>query len=103
MGGSPSAPRETDAQRKSREEQEELLELQKKQAEQPLDFNLPTFKPLPPPPPPAVQTSSDVVQAEENARRAAARRTNTYRGTIFAGDTGGYQPPVGSRTLLGGA
>lgn len=55
-------------------------------------------QPLPPPPPPT-QDTGDIMQAQENARIQAARRTNTARGTLFAGDTGGYLG--GGKTLLG--
>lgn len=79
-----------------------LMEEQLKQAKQPVvmpDIKPP--KPLPPPPPPAGQVSGDVAQAEEDARRAAGRRTNTSRGTILAGETGGYRKLGGGSTLLG--
>jgi hypothetical protein len=102
MGGSPKPPKPTDEQRKNEEAQRQMLEDQKKQAERQTLFQIPKIKPLRPPPPPAIQTSTDVAQAEEDARRMAAKRTNSARGTLFAGETGGYRSSLGGqRTLLG--
>ena len=79
--------------------QREQLELAKKPLELP---KIEQPKPQPPPPPPAVASSSDVAQAEEDARRKAAQRTNAGRGTLFAGETGGYSGALGGRkSLLG--
>lgn len=102
MGGSPKAPKESDEQRKSREEQEKLMEQQRKSAEQQSLLKIPTIKPLKPPAPPATESSADVAAAEEDAKRSAAKRTNTARGTLFAGETGGYGNKLGgAKTLLG--
>jgi predicted Zn-dependent protease len=98
MGGSSKPPGPSDQQRKNEAEalkiQREQLELAKKPIELP---NIEPPKPLPPPPPPA-QESGEVAQKMEDERRKAARRTNTARGTIFAGETGGLG---GKKSLLG--
>lgn len=95
MGGSASAPKASDEQKQLEDLQKQLLEEQLAAAKKPAEkIKLP--KPLPPPPPPP-QVSTDTEAAAEAARQAAARRTNTARKTLFAGETGGYQP----KTLLG--
>lgn len=99
MGGSakPSGP--TDEQRKNERLSAELMKVQLKQAKTPIELpKIETPKPVPPPPPPAVE-SGEVAQKMEEARQKAGRRTNTARGTIFAGETG--QRLGGAKTLLG--
>lgn len=101
MGGSPKPPKQSDSQRHAEEEQAKLLEEQRKQAENPVQIpKIP--KPLPPPPPPT-SSSADVAMAAEDARRKAAKRTNSAKGTLFGGETGGYNPNAlgGAKTLLG--
>ena len=83
--------------------QRQLMREQLRQARR--RIRIPDFH-VPPPPPPAApppsQTSSDVLDAEQQARRRARRRTNANRGTLFAGETGGYSPGLGGGdTLLG--
>jgi hypothetical protein len=81
-------------------EQFKMMEEQHKKAMQPMvlpDIQPP--KPLPPPPPPAQQSSGEVAQKAEEEKRKAARRTNTARGTIFAGETG--KRLGGQTTILG--
>jgi hypothetical protein len=103
MGHSAKAPEVSDEQREMEKLQKELLEEQLRQAKNPLA--LPEFKvppPPPPPPPPPTESSADAVEAEREARALAARRLNNTRGTLFAGDTGGYRSStLGAKTLLG--
>ena len=102
MGGSSKPPEPSDEQRELERQQMELMELQLKQAQQPIKLpDIKPPKPLPPPPPPAHESSSEVLQKMEEEKRKAARRTNTARNTIFAGETGGYQKLGGTRNLLG--
>lgn len=104
MGGTPKPPKETDAQRKASERSLAIQEEQLALAQKPLELpKVEPTKPLPPPPPPAGQSSTDVAAAEEEARRKAMSRTNSARGTLFAGETGGYKSPAlgGQKTLLG--
>ena len=101
MGGSAKPPQESDEQKEMEKLQKELLEEQLRQAKNPL--SLPEFKvpPPPPPPPPPMENSADAVEAEREARAQAARRLNNTRGTLFAGDTGGYRSStLGAKTLL---
>lgn len=101
MGGSADAPQQTSSQKRAEKLSTALMEEQLKAAKNPIKLpDIKPPKPTPPPPPPASQTSADVAQEEENARRAAGRRTNTARGTLFAGETGGYQGGT-PKTLLG--
>lgn len=100
MGGSKKPPGPTDEQRANERESLKISREQLELAKKPMD--LPKFdqpKTLPPPPPPAVE-SGEVAQKMEDERRKAGRRTNTARGTIFAGETG-KAPLGGNRTLLG--
>lgn len=80
-----------------------LMEEQLKLARKPT--LIPEIKPPPPPlpaAPPATQVSGEAAQAAEEERRKAGRRTNTARGTLFAGETGGYRSKLGGgATLLG--
>jgi len=48
-------------------------------------------------------SSSDAQAAADEQRRKAMKRTNSARGTLFAGETGGFQGGTlgGSKTLLG--
>jgi hypothetical protein len=48
-------------------------------------------------------SSSDAQDAADEQRRKAMKRTNSARGTLFAGETGGYGGGTlgGSKTLLG--
>jgi hypothetical protein len=102
MGGSPDPPKPTDEQQKAERLQRSLMEEQLKQA-QTTALKLPKLKPIPPPPPPATASSADVFAASEEERRRAAKRTNTAKGTLFAGETGGYRSSLGGqKTLLGG-
>ena len=97
MGGSAKPPKQTEAEKQMQEQQLALMRQQAEAASKPIQ--IPKIeKPLPPPPPPG-QSSADVAQAAEDARRKAARRTSSAKGTLFAGETGGYGG--GSQTLLG--
>jgi hypothetical protein len=104
MGGSPSTPSPDDSlEKKQLELMQEQTDIAKQEAgttEQEAEAAANAPKPLPPPPPPT-QDVGDLMQAQENARIQAARRTNTARGTLFAGNTGGYKPLGGAKTLLG--
>lgn len=99
MGGKPKTPQKTDEERKAErraiEIQEEQLQLAKEQAAKPVP-KPPKLLPLSPAP---SQSSGDAFQAAQDAKKRALRRTNAGRGTLLAGETGGY----GSRsaTLLG--
>lgn len=98
MGGSAKPPKQTDEQRRTEKLSAELMRAQLEAAKKPMV--LPEIKPptlLPTAPPPVV-LSGEAANAAEAARRKAAGRTNTARGTIFAGETGGYKQP---KTLLG--
>lgn len=77
--------------------QQEQIDLARSQAAQAGKIKIPK---TPPPPPPPQESSQDIALAEEDARRKAAKRTNSARGTLFAGETGGYKP-AGGQTLLG--
>lgn len=102
MGGSPKAPKTSDSQLKAESLQTELMQQQLKQAKANETLKLPVvkpFKPAPPAPPPTLQTSADAESASQQARRDAMRRTNSGRGTLFAGETGGAVG--GQKTLLG--
>lgn len=97
--GKAKTPKQSDSSRESERLQISLLRQQLGDAKKPIvlpKLDLP--KPLPPPPPP--QDSNDVQQASLDARRKAMRRTNAGRGTLFAGETGGYKSG-GRATLLG--
>lgn len=98
MGGSPKPPQQTDEEEKAQRDQAELMRQQAEAANRPI--KIPKIKPPLPPPPPPTQSSQDVAQAEEDSRRKAYRRVNAGRGTLFAGETGGYGLG-GSKTLLG--
>lgn len=98
MGGSAKPPQETDEQKENERLSRELMLEQLKQARMPAkvpDLKLPP--PTPPPPPPVSQSAADEVEAAREAREQAARRINSARGTLFAGETGGYK----AKTLLG--
>lgn len=104
MGGSKKPPKQSDAAKANEELSTKLMEEQLKQAKTPLDIpNIAPPKPIPPPAPPAMSSSADVAQAQDSARQAALKRTNSGRGTLFAGETGGYKPGAlgGAKTLLG--
>lgn len=94
MGGKP--PSQSSEQKRAQSLQISLLEKQLEQSKDPLD--LPRLKIPKPPAPPVVQNSKDVELAAAEARQRALRRTNTGRGTLFAGETGGYGR---KSTLLG--
>ena len=100
MGGSPKPPKQSDASKEQERLQTSLLKEQFEAAKKPT--LMPTIAPVkvtPPPAPPAMEASSDVAEAQAAARRAAGKRTNTAKGTLFAGETGGYLG--GKKTLLG--
>ena len=104
MGGSAKAPKQSASQTALERAQVEALERQKAEAEaKSKEPPILPSAPLPPPAPPVNQSSADTAQAEEAARRAALRRTNASRGTLFAGETGGYRAGAlgGQKTLLG--
>jgi len=48
--------------------------------------------PVPLPAPPVTRTSADVLQAESEVAKENLLKKSIKK-TIFAGDTGGYQPP----------
>ena len=96
MGGAAKIPKESDDQRRSREQAYAIGQETLKQAKKPIDLpNITPPKPLLQPPPP-VTLSGEAAQAAEDARRKAARRVNSANGTIFAGETGGKK----TKTLL---
>lgn len=104
MGGSSKAPKTSDEQRRNERESLRIQQEQLKFAQKPLELpKVEASKPLPPQPPPASTSSADVAAAEEEARRKALNRTNAGRGTLFAGETGGYKGQTlgGQKTLLG--
>jgi hypothetical protein len=102
MGGSAKQPKTSDNQRKLEEAQLAELERQKKEAENAKPLEIPKAPKILPTPPPPSQMSSDAVDAAEEARRKAGQRTNSARGTLFAGETGGYAGALGGKkTLLG--
>ena len=104
MGGSPKAPKASDSQLEAERLQTELMQTQLKQAKANETLKVPTVKPLkpiPPPPPPTTTTSADAENAAQQAKRAALMRTNSNRGTLFAGETGGYKGALAPKTLLG--
>jgi acetylornithine deacetylase/succinyl-diaminopimelate desuccinylase-like protein len=102
MGGGAKPPKESDSQRKLAEAQAAELERQKKEAENAKPLEIPKAPKILPTPPPPSQMSSDAVDAAEEARRKAGQRTNSARGTLFAGETGGFKGPLGGKqTLLG--
>lgn len=81
-----------------------LMKEQLKQAKKPME--MPDLPPppeaLPPPPPPVGESSADAADAAEEARRRALRRTNSARGTLFAGENSPTKQPLGGqKTLLG--
>lgn len=98
MGKAPSAPKQTPAQLEAERLNNELLRVNLANARKPAnvpDLRVPEatlFAPAP------ARNAADVLAAEEAARKKSAKRTNTGRGTLFAGNTGA---PVGMKTLLG--
>ena len=103
MGGSPKSPKVSDSQLKAEGLQTELMQTQLEQAKANATLKVPTVKPLkpiPPPAPPTTQTSADAEAAAQQAKRDALRRTNSNRGTLFAGETGGYKGALAPKTLL---
>lgn len=104
MGGSAKAPKASDEQVQNDRLSAELMKEQLKQAKKPPvipDIKVPP--PAPPPPPPPSTSSADAVDAAREARIQASRRLNSAKGTLFAGETGGYKGSGlgGAKTLLG--
>lgn len=98
MGGSAKPPKASDKQEENERLSNALMREQLKQAKAPTVLPNVTPPKLLPSPPPPVLLSGEAANAAEDARRKAAGRTNTAKGTIFAGETGGYKKP---KTLLG--
>lgn len=97
-----SKPKGPSAQQQRNEAlQEQLLRKNLKASEKPM--HLPEMTPpapAPPPPPPPSGSSADVLEAANELKRKAGQRVNSARGTLFAGETGGYHK-TGGTTLLG--
>ena len=102
MGGKAKPPKQTDEQLKNEKLTNELLKQQLEDAKKPVvipDIKIPAPVVTPPPPPPISGSTSDQFQAAQDAKKKAYGRTNSGRGTLFAGETGGYKAPT--KTLLG--
>ena len=95
MGKSPKAPKQSGESKKLERLQTELLEQQLEDSKKPLEVPKPP-KPLPQLAPPREQ--DDQAYAVAEAKRRAMRRTNAGRGTLLAGETGGWS---GGKNLLG--
>ena len=98
-GGAPKVNKKHEAM------QYKLMQAQLKKANEKIKMPEVHVPPPPPPtPPPPDSSSQDVVDAEQDARRRAQKKTNAGKGTLFAGETGGYQAGTslgGAATLLG--
>jgi hypothetical protein len=98
--GKAKAPQQSSSSKKLEALQTEALQQQLDDAKKPVVLpKIDVPKPLPPPAIP--QNSADAAFAEQQARQRALKRTNAGRGTLFAGETGGFSPTGGSATLLG--
>lgn len=101
MGGKAKPPKQSASALENETLTNNLLKQQLADAKKPAV--IPDIK-IPPPvltPPPVSQSSGDQFQAAQEAKRRAAGRTNTGRGTLFGGETGGYKPAAAPKTLLG--
>jgi hypothetical protein len=99
-GGSPAPPKPN---KELERMQLQLMKAQLKQASQKIHYpSVEVPPPAPPPPPPPTSSSIDVQEAATDARRQALKRSG-YQATLFAGETGGYQPSPQTQTqALGG-
>lgn len=78
-----------------------LMEKQLEQAENAKPLKIPKPPKILPMAPPVATFSADAAEADQEARRKAGNRMNTARGTLFAGETGGYKGTLGGpKTLL---
>lgn len=97
------APKQSKQSKRNERLQGQVLEKQLKDSQ---EFEMPEFPTpepvLPAPPLPSV-TSSDTIDAARRTRQQAGKRTNSGRGTIFAGETGGYRAAGlgGQKSILG--
>jgi hypothetical protein len=99
--GKGKAPSQSSSSKKLEALQMETLQQQLDDAKKPVE--IPKIEPVKPLPPPQIPNSgADAAAAEMEARKRALRRTNSGRGTLFAGETGFQRGAMGGgSTLLG--
>lgn len=100
MASKPKGP--TKQQQQSEALQLQLLQQQLAASKKPVEMpaGIAPTPAAPPPPPPPSSSSADALEAANDNKRRAFGRTNANRGTLFAGETGGYR---GGRGTGGGA
>lgn len=104
MASKPKGP--TKQQQQAEALQLQLLKKQLKDSQKPVEMpaGIAPTPSAPPPPPPPSASSADALEAATDAKRKAYGRTNANRGTLFAGETGGFRGGRGTgggMTLLG--
>lgn len=97
--GKAKAPSQSSSSKKLEALQMETLQQQLDDAKKPVV--LPKIEPVKPLPPPQIpQGSADAAAAELEARKRAMSRTNSGRGTLFAGETGFKRGALGGGSTL---